>query len=243
MNGNIIHLSVVDSTNIYTTKLLSQTDTADWTIVTAEHQTAGKGQRGKKWESDIAKNLLCSIVSRPKKITIESQFLVSMATSLAVIEVLASVGITAKVKWPNDILVRGKKICGLLIENQWSSGLIDTSILGIGLNVNQTKFSPFDWPATSMAIELGIETNLNTILNSLSLYIQEKISGMPENYSEIMNDYSDRLFAIGQIVTFKNKDEVLVGRLLDVDQNGAIRIQNSQGVKSFVNGEIKIQNI
>ena len=242
MNGNIIRLSVVDSTNIYTTNLLSQTDIVDWTVICAEEQIAGKGQRGKSWESRKGENLLCSIVCRPKTVTIQSQFLISMVASIAVIELLESYGLKPAIKWPNDILIRGQKICGLLIENQWSNDLVETSIIGIGLNVNQVEFPTFEWPATSIAIELGVETNLQSVLKRLMISIQKNIMSISNGSSVIMSKYSEKLFGRDEKVTFKVNDKLIAGRFLGVNQKGAIQIDTGYGVKSYVNGEIRLVN-
>ena len=242
MNGNIIRLSVVDSTNIYTTNLLSQTDIVDWTVICAEEQIAGKGQRGKSWESRKGENLLCSIVYRPKTVTIQSQFLISMVTSITVVELLESYGLNPAIKWPNDILIRGQKICGLLIENQWSKDLIETSIIGIGINVNQVEFPTFEWPATSIAIELGVETNLQSVLKRLMTLIEENVFSISNGSSLIINKYTEKLFGIGQQVTFLLDNKLIEGRFLGVNQKGAIQIDAGYGVKSYVNGEIRLVN-
>ena len=242
MNGNIIRLSVVDSTNIYTTKLMSHTDISEWTVIRADLQTAGKGQRGKKWESEKGKNLLCTIIVKPKKLRIERQFLISMATSLAIVDLLSFYGVDSQIKWPNDVLVRGKKICGLLIENHWSRGNIENSLLGIGLNINQLEFGEFSRPATSLISELGVESNIDSVLNKLNSIINERMQDIYSDEIEITREYSEKLFGVNQLVTFEQNEAIIEGRILGVDGNGAIKIETESGQKSYVNGQIKLRN-
>ncbi|MDP4934375.1 MAG: biotin--[acetyl-CoA-carboxylase] ligase, partial [Salibacteraceae bacterium] len=152
MNGNRIRLSVVASTNLYTTQLLGQCVIDEFTLVSAQFQEQGKGQRGKSWQSNAGENMLSSLVFLPK-IKVKNQFLVSAATALSLIELLQNYGLIAQIKWPNDILVKGKKIAGILIENQIKGEKIESSVIGVGLNVNQSLFDAFDWEATSISIE------------------------------------------------------------------------------------------
>lgn len=110
------------------------------TMVTAERQTAGRGQRGNSWESEPGANLTFSLLIRPEGVPARSQFSISEATALAVTDLLAIYGVKATVKWPNDIYVGDRKICGILIEHAVMGTSIMHSIIGAGLNVNQTRF-------------------------------------------------------------------------------------------------------
>ncbi|MDE6768514.1 MAG: biotin--[acetyl-CoA-carboxylase] ligase [Muribaculaceae bacterium] len=109
-------------------------------LVFARRQTAGRGQRGNSWESEPDKNLCCSIFLRPEGVEPRSQFTVSEAVALAVVDLLAHYGVEAKVKWPNDIYVGDRKICGILIENAITPREILHTIAGIGVNLNQERF-------------------------------------------------------------------------------------------------------
>jgi BirA family biotin operon repressor/biotin-[acetyl-CoA-carboxylase] ligase len=121
--------------------------------VVAEVQTAGRGQRGNRWSSRGGENLTFSQLFVPAGLPAESQFYLSKALSLALVGTLGDFGLTAEIKWPNDIYVVGRKIAGLLIENDLMGASIRRSILGVGLNVNQTRFDPALPNPTSMAIE------------------------------------------------------------------------------------------
>jgi BirA family biotin operon repressor/biotin-[acetyl-CoA-carboxylase] ligase len=124
-------------------------------LVVAEVQTAGRGQRGNRWSSPGGENLTFSQLFLPADLPAESQFYLSRALSLTLADTLEDFGVTAEIKWPNDICVGGRKIAGLLIENDLMGASIRRSILGVGLNVNQTRFDPALPNPTSMALEAG----------------------------------------------------------------------------------------
>lgn len=136
---DIIWLESVDSTNHEAARQISNLD--NLSVVSAVRQTEGRGQRGNKWLSNDGENLLFSIVLKltPPMLAYD-QFVLNELTSLAVVDFLASYGISADIKWPNDIYVDDRKICGILIENSLRDSHISSSIVGIGLNVNQRNF-------------------------------------------------------------------------------------------------------
>jgi len=114
----------------------------DRTVWAAEFQTSGRGQRGNLWTSSEGENLTFSILLKPDFVSAERQFLISQTACVAVVRYLASHGIGARIKWPNDIYVGDRKICGMLIEHSICGGNISSSVVGIGLNVSQTDFPP-----------------------------------------------------------------------------------------------------
>ena len=137
---NIITLEETASTN---TALRAMPDAPHATVVAARRQTAGRGQRGNTWESEPEKNLTFSILVRPLGIPPVRQMAISRAVSLAIVRWLDSYlpeGEEASIKWPNDIYVGDRKICGILIEHVLSSGRIDRTVIGAGINVNQALF-------------------------------------------------------------------------------------------------------
>ena len=124
-------------------------------LVLAETQMAGRGQRGNSWSSLPGENLTFSQLFYPTELPADRQFYISKAVSLALVDTIGNFGLTATVKWPNDIYIGNRKIVGMLIENDLMGVSIQRSILGIGLNVNQTDFDPALPNPTSMAMESG----------------------------------------------------------------------------------------
>ncbi|MFM2000363.1 MAG: hypothetical protein RL204_2310, partial [Bacteroidota bacterium] len=137
----IIDLDTVDSTNNYAANMLKLSSPPAGTVITAQEQTNGRGQRGSSWTAFKGDNLLASIIVYPNFLAPDETFMLSRITALAIREAMEA--LTDKdvfIKWPNDIIVEGKKICGILIENNWSDFKIQSAIIGFGINVNQEKF-------------------------------------------------------------------------------------------------------
>lgn len=122
-------------------------------LLLAERQTAGRGQRGNRWESKGGINALFSAVVAPTHRRVDEQFALSMGTALAVCDVAAGFGVQARVKWPNDIYVGDKKLCGILIEHSSMGVSLSRSVLGVGVNVGQCDFPPQAGNPTSLHLE------------------------------------------------------------------------------------------
>lgn len=242
MNGNRIRLSVVASTNLYTTQLLGQCVIDEFTLVSAQFQEQGKGQRGKSWQSNAGENMLSSLVFYPR-IKVKNQFLISAATALSLIELLQDYGLIAQIKWPNDILVRGKKIAGILIENQIKGEMIESSVIGVGLNVNQSSFDAFDWEATSIFLEKKFNVNLEEFIAAWQLMAEVKLRFWIQNSAALIDAFNRKLFMKNKSVKFRFHESELEGEIIGVSDDGALRMNVKGEVKSFVNGEIKLLNI
>ncbi len=134
----IIHLEEVDSTNAYIMR--EAANLVAPLMVLAHTQTAGQGQRGNSWESEPGKNLTFSIFYRPTALPPMAQFSMSEAVALSVVDFLEAHGLEAKVKWPNDIYVGDSKICGILIRHSILGGVVSSSVIGVGIDVNQKVF-------------------------------------------------------------------------------------------------------
>ena len=136
----LIHINETNSTNNYLQSLCSEQKVEELTVVVADFQTSGRGQRGNSWESAPSKNLLFSTVIFPEFLEARRQFLISQVISLAIKEELDTYTTDISIKWPNDIYWKEKKICGMLIENDLMGRNISQSIVGIGININQEAF-------------------------------------------------------------------------------------------------------
>ena len=157
---DIIWLERVDSTNDEARRHISEID--NLSVVSALEQTKGRGQRGNRWSSQPGENLTFSLVVKDFRIKANEQSAISQATALSLVDLLSRHEIKARIKWPNDIYAGDEKICGILIENSLKGSEIDWSIIGIGLNVNQTTF-PEDLPnPTSMKLCTGNSNPYNT---------------------------------------------------------------------------------
>lgn len=148
----LIKLDAIDSTNDFLKALAASQVLDNFTVVTAENQTKGKGQMGAAWNSEKSKNLIMSVLVKDLLISVDEIYQLNIATSLAVIKVLKRYGIKdLSVKWPNDIMSANYKLAGILIENSFKSDGSITTIIGLGLNVNQTNFEGLP-KASSMSV-------------------------------------------------------------------------------------------
>lgn len=162
----------IDSTS---TRLLADKETLpDRSVYAALFQTAGRGQKGNRWESHKGENLLFSLLMKPAALPASEQFILTQIVALGIVDYLDMQGLSATIKWPNDIYVGDRKICGTLIENTLSEGLVTASVAGIGLNMNQIRFDATLKNPTSLALETGrsfrLEEELPVLLDCLLGY-------------------------------------------------------------------------
>ena len=202
--GNIIlKINSCSSTNIYAKNLLAKNEPIDGTVVITDKQSNGKGQIGNKWQSEYYKNLTFSVVVKPYFLEINMQFMLSKIVSLACIEVLNSYKKDSfKIKWPNDIYYKNKKIAGILIENILSTNKIKYSILGIGLNINQEKFTNLPFAISLQNIinkEINLEDILKKLLKKLDYYY---LKLKKQEYIEIDKKYLENMLAFEKNIEF-----------------------------------------
>lgn len=188
-----VFLDTADSTMSYASA--HQHDLGDMTMVSVHQQQAGRGQRGNSWESQPGKNLTVTLFRRPAlddtSIPLPvRQFRISEATALAVADTLADHGITATLKWPNDIYVGNLKICGILIEHSVLGCSIANSRIGIGFNVNQREFESEAPNPVSMTRITGREYSLPAVLDSLSFHLERRLG----NLADVHTEYLTRLW-------------------------------------------------
>jgi len=223
---HIIKLNAIDSTSTYLKEISSKEEINDYTTVTAKYQTHGRGQMGTIWNSEKAKNLMCSVFKNCSNVSIKNQFYISMITSLAIVKTLQSFSVTKlSVKWPNDILSENKKICGILIENVIKNNLLEASIIGIGLNVNQTEFKNLP-NASSLKIITGTVFNkdelLELILKNLKYYFEILEKGL---LNVLKNEYENLLFRKDKPSTFKDEKGLkFSGFIKGISDSGELQV-------------------
>ncbi|SFD16547.1 biotin--[acetyl-CoA-carboxylase] ligase [Algibacter pectinivorans] len=222
----IVKLNAIDSTNNYLKALGSTEFISDFTVVTAKNQTEGKGQRGSVWSSEASKNLMFSVFKDLSSMPLEHPFYISMITSLALLNTLKSFEIPKlSVKWPNDILSANKKICGVLIENVIKQNKINASIIGIGLNVNQTSFENLPRASSLKNIankNFDMDEILKVILSNLKAYFLLLEAG---KYESIKEEYEAQLFRKNKPSTFKNAEGLMfLGVIKSVSDTGYLQV-------------------
>ena len=200
--------------------------------VWAEHQSAGRGQRGHSWHSNKGENITFSVVLTPTFLPIHEQFLLSEIVALALVHTLREYGIECRIKWTNDIYAGDNKIVGILIEHALSGDAIARTIAGIGLNVNQMEF-PVDLPnPTSMACEQGVvfdrEEIIKRIIQNLDLLYRRLESGQK---AEIEREYIDTMYHLGEPHTYVYPSgEEFVATIRGVRHSGELQLEHQDGI-------------
>lgn len=223
---SIIKLTSVDSTNNYATNNMLAEKWYEGTVVVSEEQTKGRGQINNSWESEFGKNLLLSIVLYPKFLPIHNQFLLSKVCALGVCDAIGEYVGNVKIKWPNDIYVGRKKIAGILIENIIMGSSISSSVLGIGLNINQNEFFSDAPNPVSLCQLLGEEISRKLFLDRLLDNIDFWYKRLADNEISVIDDaFLSSLFLLNEVSTFTDNTGTYNGRILGVDEIGRLKIQ------------------
>lgn len=236
-----IHFDVLDSTNEEAKRLLSQ-NAEDGTLITASHQTAGRGQFGRKWESTKARNIMMSVIIHPKHLLVSDQFDLNMAISLAIRKVVANYCDHVTVKWPNDIYVEHRKIAGILIQNFIQGNTINSSIIGIGLNVNQERWSDEIINATSLKNESGWDFKLEEIIEELCASIDDTYQQLNSGVSTNLVSYNNYLYQKEALVLFEKDDgNSFEGIIKEVDDEGRLVVDQDGQRSKYTFGSISIK--
>jgi BirA family biotin operon repressor/biotin-[acetyl-CoA-carboxylase] ligase len=199
---NLIFLPNVDSTNSYAMQLLKNVKPKEGTVVYAGTQTQGRGQRSRVWESEPGRNITMSVILFPSFLELKNQRFLYQMAALACYDTIAAIldkgQFDIKIKWPNDILVNSKKVCGILIENNLIENKLLSSVIGIGINVNQKKFEQQP-NAASLSLWSGKDHEPNAVMtevcNNLVKYYQLLKEGKTEHLQLL---YQNLLFGIDE---------------------------------------------
>lgn len=244
-HSQIIKLDATDSTNLYLRSLTRTKELSDLTCVVTENQVKGRGQMGTSWQSEAGKNLTFSVLKRYGHLKAENQFAINACVSLAIYDTLNSLNVpNLKIKWPNDIMSGSDKICGILIENVLKSMTIKHSIIGIGLNVNQTNFIGLQ-KVSSLKQKLSQSLDLDELLDALLKQLAKHLSQIESlDLKMLWSNYERYLFRKDKPSTFKNaKNEVFMGFIRGVSQHGQLRIEMEDALfKEFGLKEVSLLN-
>ncbi len=232
----------IDSTNDYAHNLIKKSATSDFCnkVVVADFQTAGRGAFQNAWESAKCQNLTFSVIICPK-IEANRQFFLSKITSLAIFDFFKSHKLSPKIKWPNDIFVNNKKISGILIENKIQGHIINYSVVGIGININQTEFYG-NFSATSLALEKNDFFDLNKELQVFLNYFDKwKFYFCKKNTNFITSEYERNLLGIDEFLRYRDKNEAFFAKIKQIDQFGRIvLIDENEQIRKYNFKEVEM---
>lgn len=235
-----LYLTTCHSTNDLAKTLNSRGLCKNGMVILAENQTNGRGQQGTSWLSEAGQNLTFSIVFRLRHLPLTSQFLFNKALSIHLLgffrTYFSNPSNNFHIKWPNDVYLNGKKIAGLLLENTSSGGYISSSIVGIGLNVNQQNF---EFPnASSLSIVMKRSVDRYDLLTHLLHYLDENL---PLNF-ECLNTgeiqtihkvYNISLWGLHQQRWYQAEGDPFIATLKGVDEQGLLILETNEGIEQF----------
>lgn len=233
----LIKLNATSSTNDFLKNLSGTSNLNDFTVVWADVQLQGKGQMGSVWVTEDAKNLTFSIYLKEKNTTTDNLFTLNIVVANAVLKALISLNLTnIYVKWPNDILSYNKKIAGILIENNIHANGSISSVIGIGINCEQTNFDGFP-QASSILKQYDVTPDRLQLLTSIVDNIKESLNNLEDQTDDEWNYYHNHLFRKDTVSTFESKEGTLF--------NGIIKQVNRHGqlVLQLENDDLKCYNL
>ena len=240
----VIKFDAIGSTNKYLKKLYLKKSIQDRLLVITNNQFNGKGQKNNKWLSEPNKNLTFSFYKILKNRKIQNPFTLNCIISLSVLKVLKQFGVpNLKVKWPNDILSDTKKISGILIENFYRQNFLYSSIIGVGININQTNFGSLE-NVSSVLLSTGKHNNIDNFFLSLKTLLKNDIEKKTYSPPEmILNDYEFWLYKKNVDSKFKIRDRTVTGSIVGISQTGKLIVETNEfGKKKYNHKEISFLN-
>lgn len=244
MGQTLIILQSVDSTNTFLKQGVANSEPyPSGTVIMAVHQYAGRGQQNHVWQSKAGENLTFSLLLQPEDMSLSQQFDLNKCVCLAIADTLKSYlpHEVVKVKWPNDVLVNGKKICGVLIENMSKGTKLKHSVIGIGLNVNQTQFAPdIAHKVSSLKLLHGAEFSLLSVLEKICLHLEHRWEAYLQGQTKSLHEsYMNLLYQFGQETGYRQNGRFFVGTITNVTDDGQLEVKTDDGLKSFGFKEIE----
>lgn len=239
--GSILFFEKIDSTSTYCKENFKTLN--DKSIVIAKEQSLGRGKNNRTWKSP-AGGLYFSILLKNNLPSQENVELLPLITSVAVFNALQSLNVNSSIKWPNDLLIEGKKLCGILVESKLSSSGIKYIVIGIGINVNSIS-SSIDNELNNMFVSLkekykadfSLESLLASIINNLDLLL-EKLNN--NKFDEILTTYRENCILLGKTVVLFNNNEEKEVKILDVSNDGTLKVLHKNKVEFINSGEFSI---
>lgn len=244
---NIIHYDSIGSTNS-TAKKLAESGEEHGTIIISEEQTMGRGRLGRNWISPKYKGIWMSIILRPKIVT-DNISQITLIGAAAVQQAIMEMGIKTSIKWPNDIVLNSRKVCGILTEMSGEIDHINYLVMGIGINANlEEKDLPSDLKevATSLKIESGQYVNRKLLLANVLNIFETLYNDFVEygNVSETMEICRKNSLLIGKEIQLVNRGKVTKAKAIDISDSGELVIENQQGALEYiVSGEVSVRGI
>jgi len=239
--SKIYTFDTIDSTN-NCARTLAGCWAEEGTVIIAEQQTAGRGRLGRSWEANPNENLIFSIILRPT-MSPEAINLLPLSVSVAVAQAVEQcTGLRLECKWPNDLLVNSRKVAGILLEGSFSKNAVEWIVIGIGVNVNQTRFpGDLDQKATSLKLACNKEIDrtalFRAILESLERYYRV---GTDTGFQSILPDWIARTTMIDKNISVMENGKVLSGTVKGLSRDGGLILRTEETERTLFAGDVTI---
>ena len=233
MQYHLVHFKEIDSTNSYLKNSYKLLD--NFTFASADYQSKGKGRNDRIWESEKGLNLMFSFLIKNDEL-IKKSTVLSILTALEVVDLLEKYSLdSVSVKWPNDVLIGDKKVCGILLEGQ----LPKYVVIGVGLNVNQKEFPEgLRRPATSLALELKHDVDLEELKNRLFANIVNNFNNL--DIDKYLESFKEHNYLLNKRVRVSINNQVFIGEVVGIDDNFCLQILSRDMLLHIDSGEIEI---
>jgi len=238
------YLASVDSTNIFANNLLSKSTPIEGTVIYTDNQYAGRGQIGSKWESTAGENIILSVILYPQFLPIQAQFKLNQVVALAVYDLLKEFIFPLeqlKIKWPNDIYIKDKKIGGILIENKLKGSLLASTVIGVGLNINQTDFSSNLPNPTSLILETNDRQDIYAMIGLFCEYLERRYLQLKAKKHEVLHqNYLAVLYGYQEWRNYKiaETEAIFKGKMIGISPEGKLQIQTTDKILEFYFKEV-----
>lgn len=241
----VVYKEEVDSTN-EEAKRLSNMKTAHGLLVIADRQTGGKGRRGRGWESSKKEGIFMSLLLKPDFEPLHASMLTLVAALAVTRGIYELTELPAQIKWPNDIVVNGKKVCGILTEMSAEPDYINYIVVGIGINANTERFSDeIEDKATSLLLESGNAVNRSglicRVLEAFEHYYE--IFMQTKDLTNLTAEYDSYLVSNGKAVKVMGNKEPFMGTAKGINEKGELLVETEDGIISVMSGEVSVRGL
>ncbi len=230
---DIRYFEELDSSNLELRRLVEQGEARHGTVILTDYQSLGRGQLNSRWQAEKGKHLMMSLLLEPN-VPVEKQYLINKATALALCAALADQKVQARIKWPNDILVKGKKVAGILIENSLTGNQLNRCIIGIGINIRHQEFEGLPHAACLEDLT-DQEISNNQLMEAFFMKLNEVFT-FPERQIDLQ--YGQLLWLRHERTTFVSNNEEVEGKVIEVDAGGRLILENDGKRTAFAHKEI-----
>jgi BirA family transcriptional regulator, biotin operon repressor / biotin---[acetyl-CoA-carboxylase] ligase len=238
----LLQFDELGSTNDYAAEIIAKSRPNEGTVVWADRQTAGRGQFGSSWESAPAENLTLSVIFYPVFLHPQQAFRLSQCAALAVLDTVQHYlpNAASAIKWPNDIYIGNQKTAGILIQNSLSTSQISHSIVGIGLNVNQTQFHSDAPNPTALALHYGGNLSRQAVAETLFEALSRRYTQLQHDFHSLAADYRQALFQLDAPARYMDRQgDIFTATLRRVLDDGRLALETENGFACFDLKEIR----